>query len=81
MQKYISDPVRIRTILLFLKREFKSGSKSLYPDSMESRFYFQPDTIMQFWDSIAQYQAWHENVIEKHEVEVSKLECSQTQAS
>ena len=42
---------------------------------------FEPDIIMQFGDVISQYQVWHQYVIEKHRVEVAKLEFPQTQAS
>jgi len=50
-----------------------TGSKTIFPDAMEARVRFQKDTIKQFGDTIMQYQAWHQYVIEKHQVEVAKL--------
>lgn len=46
MQNYIVGPIQIRTMLLLLQRDVKTGSKLLYLDSMEARVRFQPDTIM-----------------------------------
>lgn len=48
---------------------------------MEARVCFQPNTIMQFGDVIGQYQAWHQYMTEKHQVEFVELEYSKTQAS
>lgn len=55
IQNYIDGPIQIRTMLLMFEKEVKTGSKSLYLDTMEARVRFQPDTIMQFGDVIAQY--------------------------
>lgn len=81
MENYLSGIIQIRTMQLLLKKEVKTGSKSLYLDVMEARVYFEPDTIMQFGDFITQYQAWHRYLIENHQVEVVELDYSQTQAS
>jgi len=51
MQNYMGGLFQNRTMLLFLKKEGKIGSKSSYLNSMEARVYFQPNTIMHFWMS------------------------------
>lgn len=64
-----------------LHNELETGSKTLYLKAMEARVYFQLDTIMQFWDIITQYQAWHQYVTENKKLEVVEIDFSQTQAS
>jgi len=68
-------------MLLMLTKGVETGSNSLYLDAMEARVRFHPDTITQFGDVIAQYQAWHQYVTMKHQVEFDDLEFSETQAS
>lgn len=81
MQNYIDGPIQIRKMFLFLKRDVKTSSKSLYLDAMEARVPFQLDTIMQFGDVITQYQDWHQYVTRKYQVEVVKLAFPQNHAS
>ena len=63
----------VNTIFHMLQNELDIGSRTIYPDAMEVRVHYQKDTIKQFGDIITQYQAWHQYVTEKHQVEVVKL--------
>lgn len=81
MHIYIGGPVQVWTTLIMLQKEVETGSKYLYPDAMEARVRFHLDIITQFWGVIAQYQAWHHYVTEKHQVQFGELEFPQTQAS
>ena len=78
MQKYISGPVKIKIMMLMIQNDLDTGSKIIYPNSMEVRFFFQKNTVKNFGDTIAQYQAWHQYVTDKRQVEVSELEFPQT---
>ena len=40
MQNYIGGLVHIRTMFLLVEKEVKTGSKSLYPNTMEARVRF-----------------------------------------
>jgi len=80
MQRYIGGPVQINTMFLLLEKETQTGSNTVYPDAMEARVRFQPETIAQFGDIIAQYKSWHHYVTEKNQVEVVELEFPQNQA-
>ena len=65
MQKYISGPIRVKTMFLMLWNELDTGSKTMYPGALEARVHFRKDIIRQFGDTITQYQAWHQYVTEK----------------
>lgn len=65
MQKYIGGPVMVKTMLHMLEDELDKGSKTIYPKSMQARVRYQKDTIKQFGDIIAQYQAWYQYVTKK----------------
>lgn len=52
MQKYTSGPVKVNTMLHMIQNELDTGSKTIYPDSMEARVRFHKDTIKQFGDTI-----------------------------
>lgn len=45
MHNYIGGLVQVRTMLFMLQTKLKIGSKTLYPDSMETRVRFERDTI------------------------------------
>lgn len=45
MQKYISGPVIVKTMLRMLQDELEKGSQIIYPQAMEARVHFQKDTI------------------------------------
>ena len=68
----------VNTMLHMLRDELGISSKTIYLDAMEVRVFYQKDTIKQFGDIISQYQAWHEHLTEKHQVEVSELVFPQT---
>ena len=78
MQKYIGGHVTVNTMLHMLQNKLDTGSKTIYLDSMEARVCYQKNTIKQFGDVITQYEAWHQYVIEKHQVEFSELIFPQT---
>ena len=63
----------VNTMLHMLQDELDTGSKTIYMDDMEARVYYQKDTVKQFGDIITQYQAWHQYVTVKHQVEVVEL--------
>lgn len=48
----------------------------MYSDAMEARLYFQHDVVEQFGDTITQYQAWHQYMTKKQQVEVDELDFS-----
>ena len=52
MQKFIDGPIKFKTILLMLQNELHTGSKTVYPDAMEARVFFQPYPINHFWEVI-----------------------------
>jgi len=66
MKKYIDGLVKVNTMLHMLQNQLDTGSKTIYPDAMEARAYFQKDTIKKFWDTITKYQAWHQYVTANH---------------
>lgn len=59
MHNFIGGPVKVRTMVLMLQNNLDTDSKTIYLDSMEARVHFQTKTIMQFDNTIAQYQSWH----------------------
>lgn len=81
MQNFIDGPIEIRTIFIMLQNELNTSSKTVYPDSMEARVCSHLVSIMQFWDIITQYQAWHLDVTKRQHVEVVELYFTQNQAS
>lgn len=46
---------------------------TIYLEAMEARVCFEKDVIRQYGDTITQYQAWYQFVIEDHRGEVTKL--------
>lgn len=80
MKNYIGGPIQINTMFLLLKKETQNGSKSVYPDFMESRVHFHLNPITQFGEFITQYKAFHLNVTENLQVELVEMEFTQTQA-
>lgn len=79
MHNYISGVVQVRTMLIMLHKEVQTNFKPLYLSAMEASICFHPDTITQIEDVIVDYQAWHHYLIERHQVEVSKLKFPQNQ--
>lgn len=81
MKIFISVPVKVKTLLVMCQNELDTGSKIVYLDAMEARVHFQQDIIKKFGDSITQYKAWNQYVIEKKQVEVVELDFPQTPES
>lgn len=81
MQNFIGGPIQVKTMLFMLQNKLDTSFKTMYPYVVEARVHFQLDTITQFGEIITQYQAWHQYVTEKQQVEVIELDFSQTQAS
>lgn len=61
-----------------IQNELDIGSKTVYPNAMEARVYFQKDIVKKFGDPIAQYEAWHQYVAKKQKEEVVELDFPQT---
>ena len=68
-------------MLLMHQNELDTGSKIVYVVFMKARACFRQDIVKKFKDTITQYQAWHQYVTKKQQVEVIELEFSQTLAS
>ena len=81
MHNFIGGWVKVKKMFLMLYNELDTSSKTVYPYSMEARVCFQQDTIKKFGDTITQYQAWHQYVTKKQQVEVVELDLSQTPTS
>jgi len=78
MHRFIDDRIKVKTMLLMLQNEMDIASKTMYLDVMEGRVCFQQDIVNKFGDTITQYQASHQYVTEKQQVEVVKLDFLQT---
>jgi len=64
-----------------LQNDLDTGSKIVYTDAMEARVHFQKDIIKHFRDTITLYQACHQYVIKKQQVELVDLDFSQASES
>lgn len=56
MQKYIGGPVKVKTMFIMLQNDLDTGSKIMYLDAMKARVFFYKDVVMEFGDTITQYQ-------------------------
>lgn len=56
-----------------LQDDLYRGFKIIYMKAMEARVHFDKEITSQYGDTITQYQAWYQFVIEDHREEVIEL--------
>lgn len=73
MQRYISGPSTLRTVLCLLQDGLDRGFKTIYAKAMEERVPFDKDVIKEYEDTIEHYKACYPCVTENHHKKVTEL--------
>ena len=55
MQKYISGPTTLKTMLCMLQDELDRGFRTIYVEAMEVRVFLDKHITKKYGDTIAQY--------------------------
>ena len=59
MHQHVAGPTVLQTMMCMLSDEVDRGAKSVYPDEIEARVFFQKDVTIEYIDTIRGYQSWN----------------------
>lgn len=73
MENNVVGMTSINTIMHMLSDKLDRDAKSVHPDAMEVRVFFQNEVTTEYADTIIDYQAWHHFDVIDHGEDVEEL--------
>ena len=73
MHQYVTSPIALKTMMRVLSDKLDRGAQAVYPNAMEARVCFQKDVTIEYTNTIADYQAWHQFATVDHCEDVEEL--------
>jgi len=73
MHQYVIGLAALKTMIRMIYEELDRGAKSVNLDATEARFHFQKDVIMDYANTIIDYQAWNHLATIDHQENVNEL--------
>jgi len=73
MHQYVASIATLKTMMCMLSDELDRGSKVVYLYATKARVRLRKDVTIEYTDTIADYQAWHQFITIDHHEDVKGL--------